>query len=332
MPVGAWMHKDELDDGLPPYREYRTPVHAAYEHRSQYDRLQATVIQQVIVDRYKPGLANKLWGAVGELPSYLDRCIEGYGNVAGADQWIVQYPETAIDGGIVATAPLLPKTTLLAKEEWLIDNVQAELNEGRNVLIFVWHTGSGLAGRIQEVLSEAGIGSTYLNASRISTKKREQWVNTQIARGVRVMIVNPQAVQTGLNNLVHFSTGIWYEPVCDAIKWRQANGRLHRIGQTQEVRILVPVYYGTSQEQVLDLNALKVRASMALDGLDARDALQASGGSDNEVGADVYEIGEAIFHLLSRKMEQHSPDIPTLPSQSNTPSIVRTAPVQSSMF
>jgi SNF2 family DNA or RNA helicase len=304
LPIGVWMHKDDLDADLPPYTEVRAPVEPLPEQAQRYADVQQTVLHRITQDRFTRDYAGKLFGHLGELPSYLDRCTADTGNVPGAATWQVCYP-AQIGGGLVAQAALFSATTLLPKETWLCETVQAELAEHRPVLIFVWHTQTGLHRRVQRVLTEAGIASTYLDANRVSTKRRQAWIEQQVAQGCTVLLVNPLAVQTGLNSLTHFCTGIWYEPICDAIVWRQANGRLHRIGQQQPVRIYAPEYTSTAQTVVLDLNALKVRAALALDGLDTSAALQASGAGDHT--DDAYDLGRALYVRLTMQPQGAAP-------------------------
>lgn len=297
MPVAVWMRKTDLDNELPSYTETREAVSMTSEQRTAYTTLERELLQRIAADRFQEGLAGKLFGQLGQLPSFLDRCTTDTGN-GHDDTWVVAYPPHIAGGAHVTSELLLPASTELPKETWLIEKVRAELDEERNVLIFVQHTGSGLATRLQKVLTGAGISASYLDAGKVGTSKREAWVNQEIARGCRVLLVNPMAVQTGLNNLVHFCTGIWYEPVCDAIAWRQANGRLHRIGQTQTVRVIAATYAASPQGDVLDLNARKVRASMALDGLDISAALQASGAGEDDAEA-AFELGQALYNRLT---------------------------------
>src|SRR4029078_9382086 len=84
---------------------------------------------------------------------------------------------------------------------------------------------------------------------------------------VEVLLVNPNAVRTGLNNLVAFSVGLWYEMDLSATTYRQASGRLHRIGQTRPVTIRTAYYAGTAQKVTFDLIARKITASLQRDGL-----------------------------------------------------------------
>ncbi|HVR10483.1 MAG TPA: DUF6094 domain-containing protein, partial [Thermoanaerobaculia bacterium] len=77
LPVGLIMHKADLLDELPPCRELPVPIalagddpHAA-ELSAEYRRLMDQLAQRIRQDLYGP-LSGKLWGAMSELPSYLD--------------------------------------------------------------------------------------------------------------------------------------------------------------------------------------------------------------------------------------------------------------------
>ncbi|WP_437605232.1 hypothetical protein WMF20_29240 [Sorangium sp. So ce834] len=94
----------------------------------------------------------------------------------------------------------------------------------------------------------------------------------------RVLVVNPVAVRTGLNSLVHFASVVWNEnPACNPLIRRQAIGRVRRIGQKLQARAYAPVYKGTLQEVLHRLLLHKVGVSEGADGIDATAALQAAG-------------------------------------------------------
>lgn len=299
MRQAVWMHKTDLDNELPPAYESRETVLMLGEQAERYEELQNSVVKQAAQDRFDKLLTGRLMGALGQVPSYADLCTSDVGNGHSEAHWIVQYPaHLEVFDPLVAMVPLYPADVLLPKEEWLINKVQSELAEERNVIVFVYHTGGGLAQRLQRILNNAGIPSSYMDAGKVSSRIRESWLDQEIENGCRVLLVNPTAVQTGLNNLVHFCTAIWYEPICDAIIWRQANGRLDRIGQTREVRIIAAVYEACTQVDVLDLNAAKVEVSMMLDGLSTSSALKASGAGDGDTEM-AYSLGQALFHRIT---------------------------------
>jgi hypothetical protein len=176
------------------------------------------------------------------------------------------------------------------------------LDEGRNVLIFLLNTGkSGLPNRYLRLFKEQlGERPVFLDVNKVKAAQREDWLNSHVIEPRRrILITNPKAVQTGLNNLVAFSRAIWVQGVdYDARVVRQANGRIHRIGQTLDVTIEVPYYAGTVQKLALDLVARKISASVQVDGLSIEGALESAGASEasgDEANRAALGIGQAIY-------------------------------------
>lgn len=310
LPEAVLVHKRELDHELPPLVEQ--PVYVTFSGhatdvalRAGYTGLKDRLVAQVEADRGTE-LAGKLWGALSEMPSYLDLGTADTGNcrVAGAPRYQARYPKDC-GGELVHEAPLISSLALTPKERWLLQQLRDELAQGRRVLLFVRHTrGSGLPARLQRLIArDLGETAVFLDAEKVGAEKRQAWINAEVvARGRRILIVNPNAVKTGLNNLVCASTAIWHELDHSAITYRQANGRLHRIGQTQEVRIYYPVVQDTAQEIARDLLAAKVTASLQTDGLEVRSTLQSLGVTDDEDDAITLamSIGQGIYQRLTR--------------------------------
>jgi len=100
---------------------------------------------------------------------------------------------------------------------------------------------------------------------------------------------------------VSFSTALWYELDWSATTYRQANGRLHRIGQERPVTIEVPYYGATAQAVAFDLVAKKVGASLQVDGLDLQAALEAAGASGKQPTsvATAMSLGQAVYEALT---------------------------------
>jgi hypothetical protein len=232
-----------------------------------------------------------------ELPSYLDR--------AADDQPVyeLRYPES-VGGEWIATGKQFPADWKSPKERWLLERVGEHLGEGRKVIVFLRHTGTPeLPRRLLELLGEVTQKAVWLDAGKVPTHKRQAWIDEHvIAPEVEVLLVNPNAVRTGLNNLIAFSVALWYELDYSASTWRQANGRLHRIGQTKPVTLELPYYAGTAQEVAFELVAKKVSASLQVDGLDLQAALEAAGASEEETGAvaTAMSLGEAVYRALTK--------------------------------
>ena len=142
-------------------------------------------------------------------------------------------------------------------------------------------------------------GAVYLDVNKVKAAQREDWLNANVIEpGRRILITHPTAVQTGLNNLVHFSRAVWVEGLdFNARLVRQANGRIHRIGQDLDVVIDVPYYDATPQKTALDLVARKVSSSELVDGLSIAGALELAGAGDgdDEANRAAMGLGRAIY-------------------------------------
>jgi hypothetical protein len=299
LPVAVIMHKEDLDEDLPPCVELPVPITVAdddgtgQEMLSEFRRLLSELTRKIKADRYT-SLAGKLWGAMSELPSYLDRC------TGDLEEFVLSYPMEA-GGAVVATGRMFPASWLTPKERWVLHRVRAAIEQGRNVLIFLRHTGRcGLPARYLRLFKEyLGQPAVFLDVNKVKAARREEWLNANVVEpGRRILITNPRAVQTGLNNLVHFSRAIWVEGAdFDARVVRQANGRIHRIGQTLDVTIEVPYYSGTVQKTALDLVALKVSSSVQVDGSSIEGALESAGAGEGDDGARqaAMGMGRAIY-------------------------------------
>jgi uncharacterized methyltransferase DUF6094 len=299
LPVAVIMHKEDLDHELPPCVELPVPIKVAeddgtgQEMLAEFRRLLAELTKTINADRYTD-LAGKLWGAMSELPSYFDRC------TADLEEFVLRYPKE-VGGAVVAVGKRFSASWVTPKERWILRRLRASVEEGRNVLVFLRHTGSsGLPARYLRLFKEyLGQRAVFLDVQKVKAVQREDWLNENVIEpGRRILITNPKAVQTGLNNLVHFSRAIWVEGAdYDARVVRQANGRIHRIGQTLDVRIEVPYYDTTPQKTALDLVARKVSSSLQVDGLSIAGALESAGAGDgdDEAVRAAMGMGQAIY-------------------------------------
>lgn len=320
--IAVVIHKSDLDVELPPLREIVEQVAVTAAQGAAYGRLQKELTTQIKKDRFNPDKAGRLMGAMAEIPAYFDLCTSDVGNIEdGAHQgeYRICYPnnrDLGVDAGrCIASEPGLTPNDLLPKEEWMVETVKRELAEGRPCMVFATHR--RLLPRLRRILHEAtGEYVAYLDASKVEADERIAWINHNILgkeetvekRGkvtvvpgthARILVVNGQAVQTGINNLVHFCTVVWMEnPRVDAIAYRQAVGRTHRIGQTREVRVYFPIYRATVQATAHELLLHKVAVSLGTDGLDATSALAAAGVGDGS-GLEGYSVGRLLFEIQS---------------------------------
>jgi hypothetical protein len=316
------IHKADLDKELPACLEIVETVQPNADQVRWYTNLEQELLKSIKEDRKNPSLAGKLMGAMAEIPAYYDLASADVGNVKEGKcrgEYRICYPNNAdcgeLAGHCIVNAPGLPADLLLPKEEWLIAKCKAELAEGRPCMVFGTH--KRLLPRLQRILQEAlGEHVALLDADKVDSGERIAWINhnilgkpeTVVKRGVetvvpgktaRVLVVNSVAVQTGINNLVHFPTIVWMEnPRCMAIAYRQAVGRSHRIGQTKEVRVYFPTYRKTIQEAAHELLMHKVAVSLGTDGLDASSALEAAGVGGGD-GVDGFSVAKLLHDLAT---------------------------------
>lgn len=306
--IAVVLHKADLKLELPPCREIPITIEASAELSKQYTDLQKALTDQIKADRHDPVRAGKLWGAAAHLPDYPDLATRDTGNVATGvwrGCYEIRYPNNpdlgAAAGEVIHRADPFDPSEVLPKEQWMIDTVKAELAEGRRCLVL--GTSVELLPRLRRLLMKA-LGETvvHLEAKKVPTEQREQWINDNVvAPGVRVMVVNPVAIQTGLNPLVHFCTEIWMQnPNTNAIVFRQAVGRVDRIGQkADETRIYIPTYSLPACEAAISLLMHKVSVSLATDGLDASGALAAAGVGGEEGRFDGFAVGKMIVEIMN---------------------------------
>lgn len=298
LPISVTLHKADLAIDLPPCTQHRCDVEPSPEQRQRFVRLQEALVKQIKSDRFEEGLAGKLWGQLAELPSYLDRATSDVGNCDAGD-YEIRYPENVLHGRLVASESGFDPRERLPKEEWMLETVQRELAEGRNVMVFGWHV--KLLPRLARLIEDRiGESVAVLYADKVGTAKRQDWIDREVVRKKRrVLVTNPVAIQTGLNNLVHFASEVWMEnPAVNPVVFRQAIGRVDRIGQRLETRIFFPVYKDTLQEKLYDLLMKKVAVSVSTDGLDNESMLTAAGVGESDALAAL-SIGRQLWALMN---------------------------------
>lgn len=296
LPCAVTLQKEDLGLGIPPCKEHVIGLHAEGDLLSNYEMLLSALKDEIKRTRFEPGMAGKLWGAFAHMPSYLDlACV---GNTEDGQMFELKWPESVPDlgGTVIASVPTLDPDILLPKEKYLLDTIQREVAEGRNVMVMAWHL--RLIPRLEKIISHAGYKTIVLDAAKVSTSKRQEWIEKKVVKPkVQVMICNPMVIQTGLNNLVHFGTEIWVEnPSCNAIIYRQACGRIDRIGQTVPSTIVFPIYENTAQSHQHRLLMHKVGVSKSVDGLDPEEALKAAGVVDSDFMG--FSVGKQLYNMM----------------------------------
>jgi hypothetical protein len=130
-------------------------------------------------------------------------------------------------------APAHPIDADLPKELALAEEVRAQLERGRPCLILAWHAllVEGLADRLRRLLGgrlpgARGSGPAIAHLPRsVDARKREAWISALLRKGCDILVAQPRAIETGLNNLIHYPTQVWHEnPGCNPYVRRQGAG------------------------------------------------------------------------------------------------------------
>lgn len=184
---------------------------------------------------------------------------------------------------------------LLNKERELVSLVEKELGEDRNCVIYCEFTNSSetiITQRIKQVLFEkvAGLEEEQISIIESSSPKaidREEWMHERAREGVRVFIVNPRCVETGLDFVwtetddfgneveYNFPTLIFYQSGYNLYTLWQASRRAYRLCQRKECRNYYLAYLDTIQMEVLQILAEKQTATTAIQGKFSAEGLAA---------------------------------------------------------
>ena len=170
---------------------------------------------------------------------------------------------------------------LTNKEKRLIENVKAELEQGRDCLVYITFSNQQVATDLQDILSDAFPDKTIkFLPSTVPAAKRKEWIAKNPSD---VMICNPELVKTGLT-LLNFVTIIFYETTYNVFTLKQASRRSWRIGQTEDIKVIFMAYADTPQHIALNLIGAKIGAANSLEGkLSGDDDLSSMGEDDDNI-------------------------------------------------
>lgn len=177
---------------------------------------------------------------------------------------------------------------LLPKEEKMVEIINSEMAEGRNVFVYASFTGeaeNNITYRLQQVIEK------YCNlkgrvqiiqASSPEASKREAFIKKKAADGVRVFITNPKCVETGLDfcfkhegKSYNYPTLIFMQMSYEMSVIWQASRRSYRLNQREECRTYYLAYENTLQTAALEIMAAKQVATSAIQGKFSSEGLAA---------------------------------------------------------
>lgn len=292
----AFLELADLAIDLPEYTEEVAVIPMSEELAAAYRDLEAGL--KALVGNAMSGRGRKYLGAyLTNLLSYPDRPWDNP-------------PILNRETNTVAVEPReLPRDVLYPKEEYLLDVVRREAAAGRRVFVYLVYTNTrDVAGRLEEVLKNAGFSAAVLRAS-VEPAKREEWLEKAVKGGAQVVIANAELVKTGLD-LYNFPTLVFYQTGYNLYTLRQAARRSWRIGQEKPVRVLFFAYENTMQDAALRLMGRKLQAALAIEGkFSAEGLLALAEGADVLVelartlleGMEGLESAEALWRSAAPK-------------------------------
>jgi len=253
----------DLGKWLPSYEEVAVGVPMDDDTGSEYARTRETLKQYLISRRWQ--------GDTTFRGAYL--------------QWAMNWPDSTFRPETVVhnlkhpiSGEKIPSTVarlasfgeerIYPKEQKLIDLVRDELAANRPVVIFVRQTDSrDVQPRLAKLIREhVPLAKPYILKNTVAADRRERVIEQEVAKGVNVLIANPELCKTGLD-LVFASTLIFFEINFNLSTMMQAAGRSLRLNQTQAHCKTYYLYYeGTMEETAVYLMSRKQRAAKLLNG------------------------------------------------------------------
>ena len=314
MGLAAFLNLEDISDALPAYNEEVIPVAMDPELTKAYGELEGDIREALRMSKMSPSVMSK---GLHALLAYPDHCFS-MGPVIGKRYDALQ--QQLVSFTISEPANLSPDV-LRPKESKLIEEVKAELAEGRRCQIFCVYTNTyDVQSRLHQLLLAERINASVLT-TKVRPELREEWYEHQLGRGTEVFVCHPRLVQTGLD-LIALPTILWYESGYSTFTLRQASRRSWRIGQHLPVKVKFLLYANTMQERCLGLMGKKLAVSLALEGKFSDSGLQSNAEDDVllamakelVLSQNVGESADSVWKQLRIQQAQHKlPSVPPLP-------------------
>ena len=281
----AFVSLEDIAANLPAYNESVIPVEMSEELSKAYTDILEAIKKALEEYPRNPSLTSLM---LSTLLCYPDHPF-GFDSIYGK---IKDKQTGAIEVVHVCDPAELDRGKLYPKEQALLDDIKAELAEGRRVQVFATFTGRhDVTARLKYICEQAGLRTAVLKSS-VPTDAREAWYEARLKEGVQVVICHPKLVETGLD-LLDFPTLYFYETGYSLFTLRQASRRSWRIGQDKPVRVKFLMYAGTVQENQIRLMGRKLLISLLMEG-------KMSG----EQGLDGFEEDDDMVTSMVRELLQ----------------------------
>ncbi len=321
MGKAVFLDLSDMSRYLPDYREEVRFIPLEQEIAGEYNRITTELKRLIKKGEGKTILSTYLQFAL----SYTDKPYSRKLIVSPIDGHLLERPESFDE--------FVADGKLLNKERYLVDMINGELGENRNIFVFCEYTGdaeSNVTNRLKEVIEKNCVLARYrtviLESQSPQASEREAWMHKKAKEGARVFITNPKCIDTGID-LIFFADGvkynyptlIFYQLGYNLFTIWQASRRAFRLIQTEECRTYYLASQNTIQVEVIRLIAEKQVATAAIQGGDfSSEGLSAmANGVDSRIRLanavageceDTEDSIQSMFDVLRHKEEEEEDD------------------------
>ncbi|ODS23609.1 DEAD/DEAH box helicase [Candidatus Endobugula sertula] len=253
LPFTVFLKLKDVGAALPTYDERLVEVEMTLAQADAYQQLSVRLTQLM-----REALARGDHTLLGVVIN----CLLAWPDCAFREERVL-HPRTK---AVLAHVPaIFQEDEASPKEDELAEYCLAECDKGRRVLVYTTYTGKrDTASRLQAQLRDRGLKVAVLRSS-VETAKREDWVLSQVDRGIDVLITNPELVKTGLD-MLEFPSIAFMQTGYNVYTVMQAARRSWLIGQHKPVEVVFFGYQLTAQMACLALMAEKIAVSMSTSG------------------------------------------------------------------
>jgi hypothetical protein len=282
MEMGAFVSLEDISDALPAYTEEVISIEMDPQLRTAYEQLEKDIKEALEEHR---GNQSVMSVGMNALLLYPDRPF----NLKTLYGYAVDPESRQRERFVISDPADLDETFVYAKERRLIEEVKAELRQGRRCQIYGVYTKTrDVTQRWKQLLEREGIRVEVLTTD-VPPEAREAWYERQLRNGMQVCICHPKLVQTGFD-LLWANTLIFAQTGYSIYVLRQASRRSWRIGQERAVKVKFLAYADSMQESCLRLMGKKLLVSLAMEGKFSTEGLQALEEDDDMLTAMAREL------------------------------------------
>lgn len=266
--ISTFLDIEDMSRFLPPLNEYVERVDLPDDVSASYHQVIDALRSKVYTKEGAGSMSDMLQFSL----SYPDKPYSRKPILSGTvEDYVLASPENFDEYGV--------GDKLLPKEERIVEIVNKEVAEGRNVFIFASYTGkdeTNVTGRIADIIeTRCNLKNSVevLYSTKPSAQKRESYLHKKAADGIKVFVCNPKLVETGMNFifkedgvLYNYPTIIFMQTNYELATIWQASRRHYRLNQVEECRTYWLAYDNTMQSVALDIMSQKMAAVSSVQG------------------------------------------------------------------